>query len=81
VTEDQAKTKWCPFARYVIDAQTVFPTGNRFEGQETSQVPNEAAKGCLCIASDCMAWRWRPVDLANGGQFGDGNCGLAGEPK
>ena len=58
MTEDEAKTKWCPLARYVLDdsighgAQPGYPTGNRFAGH----APSEAQ--CKCIASACMAWRW-----------------------
>lgn len=61
MTEEEAKTKWCPFARFVIDAQTVFPTGNRFDGQGgTSRTAVEASEQCHCIGSACMAWRWLP---------------------
>lgn len=59
MTEEEAKTKWCPFARFVIDATTAFPMGNRFDGAASgeSKVGQEAAAQCLCIASACMAWR------------------------
>lgn len=43
LTEEQARTKWCPFAR---PDQTVSLDGIIY-----------ARKGD-CIASDCMAWRW-----------------------
>lgn len=90
MTEEEAKTKWCPHARYVIDDSGAgpspgYPTGNRFGGHE----PSEGR--CLCIASSCMAWRWseepRPGNRTNN-DFdvpgpdvpGTGYCGLAGKP-
>lgn len=50
MTEDEAKAKWCPFARAsnLADLQTV--AINR-EGNAPDQ-------WCMCIASACMAWRW-----------------------
>jgi hypothetical protein len=59
MTEDEAKQRWCPFARY-----EAFKAGvNR-----SRDVP--IPKPTLCLASDCMAWRWE--DRADG----DGYCGL-----
>lgn len=87
MTEDEAKTKWCPQARYVIDGQTVFPTGNRFDGQGgTSRTAVEASEQCRCLGSDCMAWRWfgTHVNDPDGGPYlvfsntTHGTCGLAG---
>lgn len=42
MTEDEAKTKWCPFAH--------------LEGAGNRHSDNSPA--VLCIGSDCMAWRW-----------------------
>ncbi|CAB4165151.1 hypothetical protein UFOVP833_31 [uncultured Caudovirales phage] len=95
MTEDEAKTKWCPFARQA----TVFSregatggTANR-DGPHHYGVPNVE-----CIASACMAWRWEDEDAydqrltewedaANigGVQRGPepmrgGFCGLGGKP-
>ena len=49
MTEDQAKTKWCPMARSVPNA-VGYSSGNRFDGQ------NPEFLECKCIASDCMMW-------------------------
>jgi hypothetical protein len=91
MTEDEAKTKWCPFARPVVGVpkgigSTI--TGNRI-GSDIS--------GSLCIASACMQWRWSEEEdhLQNTyddngnwagrqqiafGKDRQGHCGLAGKP-
>ena len=52
MTEDEAKTKWCPFARYVsIRGEGI----NRWIHEGETQTNPEPSR---CIASDCMAWRW-----------------------
>jgi hypothetical protein len=66
MTEDEAKTKWCPFARSLVTLDNnVGPvnmaSANRFPKNEMA----------TCLGSGCMMW-WR---------WGDGGyCGLAGEP-
>ena len=46
-TEEQAREKWCPFAK--------FNTGIAPERIHDG--------GFRCIASDCMAWRWVPLKV------------------
>lgn len=61
MTEDEAKTKWCPFARVDATSETngmvtgVFGGGNRIilPGNTPVLSPSEAR----CIGSACMAWR------------------------
>ncbi len=68
MTEDEAKTKWCPFARTLRQDLEEAPTErwfgpfNRYmcEGDEDDTV-SALSQGCLCIASACMAWRWKTV--------------------
>lgn len=50
VTEDKAKTKWCPFARVSRNGG-----GNRYPMDNDLA---DATAFARCIASDCMAWRW-----------------------
>lgn len=90
MTEEEAKTKWCPFA----SARVVRWDVNAIWGDP----PTNA-----CIASACMAWRWRVMTPAERSQAighqtrlgdtfdeavskvnrwdgKDGYCGLAGAP-
>lgn len=82
MTEDEARTKWCPFTRLVttndgsVAVRTGAPTGyNRFSG-----APKQLNTAASCIASACMAWRWEPVVNRAGEPSGHhkGHCGLVG---
>lgn len=64
MTEQEAKTKWCPFARAagakkegteikMADA----PAFNRLAMYGDSERPS-LHPTVLCIGSHCMAWRW-----------------------
>jgi hypothetical protein len=63
--EEEARTKWCPFAR------------SGHAGPSISRKPGESGEpdpDCQCIAARCMAWRWS-YDMEEGVS---GYCGLAG---
>lgn len=75
MTEEEARKKWCPFTRSITTTVDDIPSTNgslKFE----------------CIASACMAWRWKPkVRVAIDGEVvgydpddTNGYCGLAGSP-
>lgn len=55
LTEDEAKTKWCPMARVpILDCSRAIPVtvaANR------DHYGDPTASGC-CIASGCMLWTW-----------------------
>jgi hypothetical protein len=72
MTEDEAKTKWCPHAR-VLDGSPPGGAGVNRKGPEA---------GVYCIASGCMAWRWSySPETAEGNDVEpEGYCGLAGKP-
>lgn len=79
MTEEEAKTKWCPFARSVFLARNEC-SGNRFisgdsNGNNVEIVKN--APSCRCIGSECMAWRVCENRLSS---ISHGYCGLAGKP-
>ncbi len=73
MTEDEAKKRWCPFARtysYSLDGATGVTTA----AASINRLGLGPDRDCLCLASGCMAWRLDPpyVDRV-------GHCGLAGK--
>lgn len=83
MTEDEAKTKWCPFAR-IHDGD---PPVSVNRPEPYADVPK-------CLGSFCMAWRKTGVakvenrrgqmvdrDIDGTGRWHyEGFCGLAGKP-
>jgi len=80
MTEDQARERWCPFARVADSIETSAPAANRlsrFRGVTNDPLVPDA----FCIASDCMAWRVSGVVRDEDGEGPWlGYCGLAGKP-
>jgi hypothetical protein len=90
MTEDEAKTKWCPMARVSL------PHADECGWQgPANRDPYKSStyNGANCIGSECMAWRWgerlesereaymRGTDLRRTLQSTtDGYCGLVGKP-
>lgn len=72
MTEDEAKTKWCPFAQVVLDTPDLKGSGNRLATLEADLDNPIQAR---CIGSECMAWRWSDVQVMGKDH---GRCGLAG---
>ena len=69
VTEDEARKKWCPFARQMslVEDEVV---GRSSSWNRTSGIQQNPK----CIASECMAWTWWGI---GGGSDRVGWCGLA----
>lgn len=86
MTEDEAKTKWCPAARVVWPGSD---WGSAFSGNR-SPLSDDGFNGAdRCIASECMAWRWdKGTTYTTDGKAwnrmpsapAEGRCGLAGKP-
>jgi hypothetical protein len=63
MTEDEAKTKWCPFVNAVVaTSRSVNPAGNRTVNAEEGGKVYPVTAHTTCIGSDCMAWRKSPGD-------------------
>ena len=79
MTEDEAKTKWCPHAV----ASHTDPRAMAHHERPQLGLPTETFRHA-CIGSACMAWRWKrhPESAAVKMGHGDatGYCGLAGSP-
>lgn len=76
MTVEEAKAKWCPFARVASGINRVSNPHDHMEKQ--------AVSGCMCIADGCMAWRWNIEERAEVGGYASvspsathGYCGLA----
>ena len=76
MTEQEARTKWCPMAR---------SSDNGVSINRTDDLTCKPDKDCMCIASECMAWRWERDLYAEGYEpkedhedYDKGFCGLGG---
>lgn len=69
LTEQQAKTKWCPHARVIRWETTNEPdrsTDHLIGGVNRDALGRTKNPGsCRCIAGECMAWRWESVESWN----------------
>lgn len=54
MTEDDARQRWCPFAR-------IFNGGTA----TNRMVTGEPAPASHCLGHGCMAWRWQPLAVDN----------------
>ena len=87
MTEDEAKTKWCPMVR-VTEKWPEGVTGSRnrvviCEGDK-AEILDTKLLGAACIGSACMMWRWKEMSLTeatsiNPNREAKGYCGLAGK--
>ena len=77
MTEDEAKTKWCPMVRHEGDENGSFNRGN--PGDEINDHDKNRGTLCNCIASDCMMWvKEREISkIDDKDWYGHGRCGLA----
>ena len=85
LTEEEAKTKWCPYRN--ARPEWPFPSisGPDVENLTIAQSPFN------CIASQCMAWQWTGCEKHPDGTIRApglvpdlpkvGFCGLAGKPS
>lgn len=82
MTEDQAKTRWCPFA-HVVSAHpsrnsAAIYLGNRSQTGDGEEV--RVPKNTSCLASGCMLWCWDDFlsDDTGRSEGASGRCGFIG---
>ena len=72
MTEEKAKTKWCPMVRHINDVKV--PVACNRDALNGVQPYNS------CIASECMMWIWdekcTPETETLLAKPGHGHCGL-----
>ena len=80
LTEEAAKTKWCPMVRFEIGPNDSNWQGNAYTTRGEVLSP---PKSVMCLASGCMWWVW----VARRHRETDellkpirGYCGLGGKP-
>lgn len=75
MTEQEAKAKWCPFARVAFGWNEALRDSEQAVAATVNRGDNLSAH-TSCIGSACMAWRWDE----NEPLCEHGHCGLAGKP-
>lgn len=91
MTEEEARARWCPFARVPLYAaqpvQEESPTAaNRAPPGASDSTRAGVDRETRCLGGECMAWRWEPLASIVDSQrlLGEpiepkrGSCGLAG---
>ncbi len=68
-TTEEAKKKWCPFARTPNYINITAASTNR-------NLNGEALNSSLCIGPACMAWQWTADYESKRSK--DANCGYCG---
>lgn len=90
LSEEEARGKWCPFARSLVYAVDNY--GNQSHATSCNRNIN-GQPSTACLGSACMSWRWQgwkvqgailpqqnpPEEKRVGPRLG--YCGLAGEPS
>jgi hypothetical protein len=75
-TEEKAKEKWCPHTR----VKWISFGGYAMAVNRDDIKHHEDVGGTRCIASDCMAWRWRYYPPSQVPEVKEGYCGAFGLP-
>lgn len=87
-TEEQARSKWCPFSRTLdTDVHPLHGAVGASVNREPGDYDRHGNETVVtsgrhrCIASECMAWRfYTPKDWTDMSDPKKGFCGLSGAP-
>lgn len=75
MTEEEAKTKWCPALQVSAAAGVMGTVSNR-----SNAFDDNSDRHGRCIGSACMGWRDTTVTFMGESSAPTGFCGLAGKP-
>jgi hypothetical protein len=56
MTEEEAKTKWCPFTRVRADNSASYNRCIDAEDEDGNEVEVYDLEGAMCIGTACMVW-------------------------
>lgn len=70
MTEEEAKTKWCPMARTGLSAGSGGAAVNRSVAGNMRDTPFSVYYETRCLGSGCMMWAWSHTDRVPDGQDG-----------
>lgn len=73
LTEEEARTKWCPMARVFAVADKPVTVSITAINRDYDGNLIVAAR---CIAPDCMLWTWDGCFYRKDGEVRTGRCGL-----
>lgn len=76
MTEEEAKTKWCPFVRLIPATDQHRVATNRGEYAGDKPKYSDSGNTC-CVASACAAWRWAKAFSDGSGFETSPNLGMA----
>lgn len=68
MTEEEAKTKWCP--------QIKLTSAQQYNDVVYGDNRDGGGSNVNCIASDCMMWKIDEGGFMRDGEFIEGKCGL-----
>jgi hypothetical protein len=73
MTEEEARSKWCPFAKIESNSGAAINRPSSFAGTNL----------CNCFGSQCMAWKWSlsPEDIKIGANTGSPNWAVTAVPS
>jgi len=78
MTEEEAKTKWCPMDRHVADKVLRESADGTFTVlQRSSAITNQNSR---CVGSACMMFRTKYPLMNISARDQECYCGLAGKP-
>ena len=73
MTEEEAKTKWCPMVRSFAENDSGVCATNQDDADGITDDGTTDIERALCKGSQCMMWRQNSTI--------NGYCGLAGKPE